>query len=79
MTKEKKLKFYATAPRAYAGTISQIVDGNLVTYWVGKLRGRIVSTTGNNYKFVTKNEALDCARRFRELCRDEAEILGIAL
>ncbi len=79
MTKEEKLQFYATAPRAYAGTISQIVDGDFRTYWVGKLRGKIVSTVGNEYKFDTKEEAINCARNFRNICRREAKELGIAL
>ena len=79
MTKREKIKFYATAPRAYAATISQIEDGDFVQYWVGKLRGRIVSYKGQQYKFKTKDEAIECARRFRQSCRDDAERLGIAL
>lgn len=79
MTKKEKIKLYASAPRAYAGTISQIVDGDFVTYWVGKLRGRIVSLAGGEYKFGTKNEAIDCARRFRMKCIEKAKDLDIAL
>ena len=79
MTKEEKIKYYATAPRAYTGTISPIVNGDFRTYWVGKLRGKIVSTVGSDYKFDTKDEAIACARNFRDICRREAKELGIAL
>ena len=79
MTNEEKTVFYATAPRAYAGTISQIIDGNFVTYWVGKLRGKIVSLPGGQYKFDTKQEAIECAKSFRKSCIDDAKRLGLAL
>jgi len=77
MNKEEKIKHYATAPRATAVTISRIVDGNLKSYWVGKLRGVIVSFAGNEYKFNTKKEALNCAREFRSACIKRAKKLGI--
>jgi len=79
VTKEEKIKHYATAKRATAGTISQLIDGNFKTYWVGKLRGMVVSYAGKNYKFDTKEKALECARSFRQSCIDEANSKGIAL
>lgn len=79
MTKNEKIKHYATAPRVYAGTITQIVDGNFRKFWVGKLRGNIVSMAGGEYKFDTKPEAIECAREFKNACIRDAEKLGIAI
>ncbi len=76
MTKEEKIAFYATARRAYAGTINQIVDGDVVTYWVGKLRGNIVSFE-DEYKFITQEEAVECARKFRKMCLRKARQLNL--
>ena len=44
MTYHEKLVFYANAPRLSIGTIGNIENGNFVNYFVGKLRGKIVST-----------------------------------
>lgn len=74
-TKAERVKFFATAPRASAGKIRQLEDGEFRTYWVGKLRGHIVSDpdTEMRYRFGSKDDALDCARRFREHARKEME------
>ena len=64
-SKKERAKFYAEAPRATAGRISQIEGGKFVDFWVGKLRGRVVSMN-DGWRWATKDEALDCARRFRE-------------
>lgn len=54
-TYHKTLIFYATAPRAYVGTIGQLdtSERTIRTWYVGKLRGKIVSRPGDNeYKFA---------------------------
>ena len=79
MSKEEKIRFYATAPRATVGTISQIVDRDFRTYFVGKLRGRIVSGADGEYRHSTKEAALECARWFRRMAREEAAKAGIAV
>lgn len=71
-----KLLHYATAPRATAGRLSQYIDGNFVDYWAGKLRGKFVSLEGQ-WKFKTKAEALELARKYRQLCIDEAKNKGL--
>lgn len=77
MTYHEKLVFYATAKRARVGTIGKIEDGNFVDYFVGKLRGKIVSKDDRTYKFVSKTDALNCARDFRKNCRTDAVKLGL--
>jgi len=70
------LIYYATAPRATAGTITQYVDGDFVTYWAGRLRGVFVKS-GDQFKFDNKQEALALARRFRQECVEEAKVRGL--
>ncbi|MGJ8680482.1 hypothetical protein [Paraglaciecola sp.] len=70
-TYEEKLIHYATAPRASAGKITQIVNGAFVDYWVGKLRGKFVKI-GDEFKFNNKQDAINLARRYREDCKQEA-------
>lgn len=72
MNKAEKIVHYATAPRATAGTITQIQGGRLVSSWGGKLRGMIVSDADGNYKHPTREAAIECARNFRERRRAEA-------
>jgi len=80
MTHDEKLVFYATAPRAYADKINQVIDGDFVTSFVGKLRGKIVThPTNGMYKFPTADEAKDCARAFRDFCRQKAKDLNVAV
>ncbi|WP_019584423.1 hypothetical protein [Thioalkalivibrio sp. ALE16] len=75
--RESKLMHYATAPRAYAGTISVIEDGDFRRYWVPKLRGKIVCLDRNRFKFDRKESALEEARAFRENARLEAREAGL--
>jgi hypothetical protein len=79
VTKEDRIKLFATAPKASAGTITQIEDGKMRTYWLGKLRGKFVADIGGRYKFDSRAEAVECARQFREHAKSEAARLGIAL
>ncbi|ABL01315.1 hypothetical protein Ppro_3724 (plasmid) [Pelobacter propionicus DSM 2379] len=75
---QKKLIFYATAKRITVGTITQIEDGNFVTSFVGKLRGKIVSRPEDGaYKFSTQTEARECAHSFRQKAQVEARNLGL--
>lgn len=73
---DEKLIHYATAPRATAGTITQLVDGDFVTQWAGRLRGVFVKM-GDEFRFDKKADALALARRYRQSCRDEAVKLGL--
>lgn len=76
MTYDQKLVDYATAPKATAGIISQIENGNIVNHWCGRLRGKFVQT-GPTWKSSTKQQALESARLFRQQCRDEAKAKGL--
>ena len=76
MTYEEKLVHYATAPRATAGEITNIVDKCFVTMWAGKLRGKFVSM-GGEFKFKNKDHALALARDYRKSCFDEAKSKGL--
>lgn len=73
---KEKLLHYATAKRATAGQITNIVDGDFVTMWAGKLNGVFVKLD-DEFKKDTKEEALDVARRYRKHCIDEAVKLGL--
>lgn len=72
MTYNQKLEFYASAKRITTQVIQQFVDGELVKFHVGKLRGNIVGDK-DSYKFKTKEEAYSCALEFRESCKRELE------
>jgi len=76
LTYEQKLIHYATAPRASAGIICQIENGDTVNHWCGKLRGKFVQT-GPNWKKASKQKALESAHLFREDCRAEAKAKGL--
>lgn len=69
-TRKENLEHYANAKRITTGIIHQIVDGSLVPFHVGKLRGNIVGSA-TKYKFKTKEEAYQCASEFRDSCREE--------
>lgn len=75
-TFKQKVLYYATAPRATIGQISQIVNGDIVDFFVGKLRGIIVSTPDSRYKFGTPEEAKVCAITFRVNARSVATERG---
>lgn len=70
MTRLQKMHYYATSKRITTGIIQQFIDGELVKFHVGKLRGNIVGSA-DNYKFNTKEEAYKCAFNFRESCQKE--------
>lgn len=76
MTFHEKLKFYATG-RPTVGTLSQIVDGEFVDYFVGKVRSIIVTNKNGEYKFNDTKSALQCAIEFRNNCRKDATELGL--
>jgi|GEM_PF-2123462 len=71
MTQHERITYWATAKRAYAGTISQLENKDFRKYWVGKLRGTIVTRTDGVWKFDTKAEAIDAAKQFRDLARSK--------
>ena len=77
MTRQEKLIWYATAPRASAAQFFNAVDGDLVVRWVPKLRGRIVCLDSKNFKFLSRAEAVNEARAFREACRRDARAEGL--
>jgi hypothetical protein len=76
MTYEERLVHYATASRATAGKITNIVDGRFVTKWAGRLGGTFVSMNGK-WKFTNKQDALALARDYRQSCFDEAKSKGL--
>ena len=66
MTFGERLAYYATAKRITVGTIHQFIDGNFTRFFVGKLRGRIVSRPEDGqYKFADKESAYLAADAFR--------------
>jgi hypothetical protein len=72
----ERLLYYATAKRATAAQITQVIDGDFHTSWAGKLRGGFVSL-GDEFRKPTKAEALDVARRYRKACIEEAMDKGL--
>lgn len=72
MNYKEKLKFYAGARRADAVKLHRVVDGNFVPYWVGTLRGKLV-TIDSTIKHHDRESAVNDARAFRESCRQELE------
>lgn len=76
MTQKEKLVFYATAKRATALRISQIVDGKSEDHWIGRLNGRFVGYR-SRYKFPDKESAIQCARNIRQSCLARAVKMGL--
>lgn len=73
--REQKLRFYATAPKASARKIHQIVDGDFKSFWLATLRGKAVTLVGGQHKLNSREQAVEHARQFREACRkDLAEL-----
>lgn len=80
LTYNDRVRFFAFAPRVTVGTITQIVDGDFKKFFVGKLRGRIVSRIGDDqYKFDSEAEARACAIGFRDHSRKLAGELGLSI
>ncbi|RUR48833.1 hypothetical protein [Vreelandella populi] len=74
--REKKLRFYATAPKAGAKKIHRFINGDFVPFWVATLRGKAV-TLDSGRDLLTRDEAINEARAFRQSCRDDlAKIEG---
>ena len=73
MTKKEKLEFYATAPRASAKKIHKIIDGDFKPFWLAMLRGKAVTLTAGEHKLNSREEAVEHARRFRQMCRNDLE------
>ena len=46
----ERLRYYATAPRASAKKIHQIVDGDFKPFWLAMLRGKAVTLVGGGHK-----------------------------
>ena len=76
LTYDQKLVDYATAPKASAGIICQIENGDFVKHWCGKLRGKFIQV-GPTWKAASKQQAVEKARGFREQCRAEAKAKGL--
>lgn len=76
---EDKVLFFAMAKRATVGQIGQIVDGNIVNFYVGKLRGMIVTGTDGQYKFGQREDAMACAKEFRSMAREKATEMGLSI
>lgn len=53
LTYDQKLVDYATAPKASAGIICQIENGDFVKHWCGKLRGKFIQV-GPTWKAANK-------------------------
>lgn len=70
--RNEKLKFYASAPRAYAVLTPQYEKGNFVDYFHPKLKGNFVSL-GEKSLFKKRSEAVQAARDFRDFCKSESE------
>ena len=68
--KEKKFYRYCAGGKATTCTLTQVVNGELVTCYVGKVRSVLCVDLNGNYKFLTKEKALQCARDFIQRCKD---------
>ncbi len=75
MTENEKIVYYASG-RVTVGHIQQFIDGELVRFFVGRLRGKYVGPK-DDFKFDTPEEARQCAINFRQKCRDDMERLGL--
>jgi len=68
----EKVKWYATG-YVTTGTVSQVEEKNIVRYFVGKVRGRIVGTKLENgetiWRFTSEDEARRHAWAWRECQR----------
>ena len=64
-----KVSYYARARKVAVGRITQLVGGNFRSYWVGKLRGMIVSRDDGEYRFETEEDARAAAEQFLARCR----------
>lgn len=67
--RRERLEFYANAKRASAGLIHQVEDGDFVAYWIPKLNGKYVALVSGGSKFKVRSDAVEEARKFRDLCR----------
>lgn len=76
MTYDEKLIHYATAKRVTAGKITQLSEGEFVTFWAGRVRGKFVKN-GDHFKFNDKESALNFARKWRDDCIEEANKRGL--
>lgn len=74
---KEKVLFFANAKRATVGQIGQIIDGDIVNFHVGKLRGMIVTRSDGQFKFDNKAEALACAKDFRTMSLKKASEMGL--
>lgn len=66
---------YMAGGRATVGTITQLEDKKLVTSYVGKVHGKIISGADGIYKFTNRAEALQCACEFIAHAKNEVERL----
>lgn len=73
--RENKLRFYASAPRVGARKVHKIIDGDFVPFWLATLRGKAV-TLDSRRGLITREQALEEARAFRQSCRDELANTG---
>lgn len=76
-TYQEKLLWYATAPRATSGALHSIEGNEIRKRYGGKLRGKFVSLSGEEFRKSTREDAVDLARRFRQICIDEARQAGL--
>jgi len=69
MTYEERTKWFAGG-NVTIGTLSQVVEGELKSFFVGKVRGTIIPH-GGKFMFDTEAEARSVAVAFRDKCRLE--------
>lgn len=71
LSRKQKLRArWFAGGRTTVGQISIYNGMNFVDFFVGKLRGQIVSCPeNNNFKWLTRQAAWNCAVRFRDHAR----------
>ena len=64
--------------RVMIGTISQIIDGNFINFYVVKIGGKIFCDDGGIFKFRTKKEAEEARERIKRRVRKVIDELKAA-
>ena len=72
MSRAERWQYYATG-RPTVGELTQLVDNRLVDFYVGKVRSVICANNEGEYKFGTKEEALQCAKDFIACAKQEID------
>ena len=72
MTRAARVEYLSTADRVTIGTVSQVFDRHIKTFYVAKIRGVIVGNPGE-WKHETVGEAREYGRKVLKKWRADFE------